>query len=225
MTDYIIKDIQQVAGYLPAGILCGLAAVAIYLIYVKWIQKNERRETAGTGANLRNSLIWFLLAVYMTFMFITVFLSREPGSRQGIDMKLFGTWGETPQAHAFVIENILLFVPFGILYPAAVSARRGTPKAGIRNCADKPDFIGDGFVSASETDIKIELRRKVGWEKFTVPWGFLISVGIEMVQLITERGYCQLDDVVMNTFGSLIGYIIFLTAAMVMGRRRKDMEE
>ena len=108
MTDYIIKDIQQVAGYLPAGILCGLAAVAIYLIYVKWIQKNERRETAGTGAHLRNSLIWFLLAVYMTFMFITVFLSREPGSRQGIDMKLFGTWGETPQAHAFVIENILL---------------------------------------------------------------------------------------------------------------------
>ena len=40
-------------------------------------------------------------------------------------------------------------------------------------------------------------------------WGFLISVGIETVQLITERGYCQLDDVVMNTLGALVGYVVF----------------
>ena len=135
----------------------------------------------SAGTHIWNSMVWFLLGVYLAVMFVTVFLSREPGSRQGIDMTLFGTWGETPQAHAFVIENILLFVPFGILYPLAVST----------------------------TDRKPDLRKKIGWEKFTVLLGFLISVGIETVQLITERGYCQLDDVVMNTLGALVGYVVF----------------
>ena len=29
---------------------------------------------------------------------------------------------------------------------------------------------------------------------------------IEGMQLVTERGYCQLDDVVMNTLGGCLGY-------------------
>ena len=36
----------------------------------------------------------------------TAFFSREPGSRKQIDLNLFGTWGETPVAHAYFIENI-----------------------------------------------------------------------------------------------------------------------
>ena len=188
MFDYIVKDVMEVVGYLPIGILCGILAVAIYLVCV-WHAGRKRHldihlsdgssekddndvpAVTSAGTHIWNSMVWFLLGVYLAVMFVTVFLSREPGSRQGIDMTLFGTWGETPQAHAFVIENILLFVPFG-------------------------------------------------WKKFTVLWGFLISVGIETVQLITERGYCQLDDVVMNTLGALVGYAIFaLTKIMFAGKR------
>lgn len=198
MFDYIVKDVMEVVGYLPIGILCGILAVAIYLVCV-WhagrkrhldihlpdgsseMAENNVPDKVSTGIHIWNSMVWFLLGVYLAVMFVTVFLSREPGSRQGIDMTLFGTWGETPQAHAFVIENILLFVPFGILYPLAVSA----------------------------TDRKSDLSKKIDWEKFTVLWGFLISVGIETVQLMTERGYCQLDDVVMNTLGALVGYVVF----------------
>lgn len=120
--------------------------------------------------------------------------SREPGSRQGIDITLFQTWGVTPQEHAFVIENILLFVPFGVLFPLAV--------AGSKN--------GDG-------------RAVDRLSKCTVLFGFLCSVCIETVQLITERGYCQLDDVVMNTLGSLAGYIIFLIIKKM--KNIKKMEE
>ena len=30
-----------------------------------------------------------------------------------MDLRLFGTWGETPIAHAYFIENIIMFIPFG----------------------------------------------------------------------------------------------------------------
>ena len=39
--------------------------------------------------------------------------------------------------------------------------------------------------------------------------GFLCSCGIELSQLITQRGYCQLDDVVTNTVGMLVGWGIW----------------
>lgn len=180
MINFIIKDIMEVAGYLPIGILSGILVVVLYVICILCLERKNRKKNR-LSVHVRNSVVWFILSVYIAVMFVTVFLSRESGSRQGIDMTLFGTWGETPQAHAFVIENILLFVPFGILYPLAVST----------------------------TDRKPDLRKKIGWEKFTVLLGFLISVGIETVQLITERGYCQLDDVVMNTLGALVGYVVF----------------
>lgn len=179
MFELIIKDIMEVAGYLPTGIVCGCIAVVVYLMYtMSSVRKKVRPERY-----VRRSIVWFLLVVYLAVMVATVFLSREPGSRQGVDMTLFQTWGVTPQEHAFVIENILLFVPFGVLFPMAVE---GSQNGGSRM-----------------TD---RLSR------CTVVFGFLCSVCIETVQLITERGYCQLDDVVMNTLGSLVGYIIFLIA-------------
>lgn len=51
-----------------------------------------------------------------------------------------------------------------------------------------------------------ERMRKV---RFCVFIGFLCSCGIELSQLITQRGYCQLDDVVTNTVGMLVGWGIW----------------
>ena len=101
----------------------------------------------------------------------TAFFSREPGSRQQIDLNLFGTWGQTAIAHAYFIENIIMFIPFGLLAPMV-----------------------------------FERMRKV---RFCVFIGFLCSCGIELSQLITQRGYCQLDDVVTNTVGMLVGWGIW----------------
>ena len=39
--------------------------------------------------------------------------------------------------------------------------------------------------------------------------GILASVVIEVTQLITRLGWCDLEDVVNNTFGSLIGYGLY----------------
>ena len=36
-----------------------------------------------------------------------------------------------------------------------------------------------------------------------------MSLGIELIQFMTERGFFQLDDVVMNVLGTIIGFIIW----------------
>ena len=88
-----------------------------------------------------------------------------------IDLHLFGTWGQTAIAHAYFMENIIMFIPFGVLVPMVFKRMRN-----LRFCV----FVG-----------------------------FVCSCGIELSQLITQRGYCQLDDVVTNTAGMLIGWIIW----------------
>ena len=69
------------------------------------------------------------------------------------------------------VENIIMFIPFGLLAPMV-----------------------------------FKRMRKV---RFCVFIGFLCSCGIELSQLITQRGYCQLDDVVTNTVGMLVGWGIW----------------
>ena len=196
MINFIIKDIMEVAGYLPIGILCGILVVVLYVICILCLERKNRKKNR-LSVHVRNSVVWFILSVYIAVMSVTVFLSREPGSRQGIDMTLFGTWGITPQAHAFVIENVLLFVPFGILCPFAVTPTGRT----------SDDTRSRGRIAS----------------RFTVLLGFIISVGIETVQFLTERGYCQLDDIVMNTLGSLVGYMIFLVIDRIF--RGNDSDE
>ncbi len=58
---------------------------------------------------------------------------------------------------------------------------------------------------------------------FTIPVGALISAAIEYTQLVTGRGYCQLDDFVTNTAGAAIGFFIYLILyAGVAGMEKKD---
>ena len=48
-----------------------------------------------------------------------------------------------------------------------------------------------------------------------------ISVTIELLQLITKRGACNIDDVIHNTLGGIIGYGLFLLCYMVIRRIKK----
>lgn len=52
-------------------------------------------------------------------------------------------------------------------------------------------------------------KKKTAW---TIPVGFLCSVAIEYCQLRTGRGFCQLDDVIMNTLGAVIGFLCWKIA-------------
>lgn len=65
---------------------------------------------------------------------------------------------------------------------------------------------------------------------FSRKWGLfqIVSVScftsglIELLQLITKLGSCDVDDIIMNTLGGLLGYILFLICNRIYrGTRRK----
>jgi glycopeptide antibiotics resistance protein len=53
----------------------------------------------------------------------------------------------------------------------------------------------------------------------TVFCGFLFSFGIESMQYITGRGLTELDDMINNTFGAIIGYILFAGTSFLLKRQ------
>lgn len=42
----------------------------------------------------------------------------------------------------------------------------------------------------------------------TILFGFSLSVLVELIQLVLHKGYFSIDDMILNTFGSAIGFTI-----------------
>jgi hypothetical protein len=110
-------------------------------------------------------------SMYVAIILCITFLSRETGSRQGIDLKLGATWGINERNNAYVIENVLLFIPLGFICPWSFKKFRNPLRC-----------IGAGFI---------------------------MSLFIETIQLITGRGYFQIDDIITNTMGMAVGYVVY----------------
>lgn len=184
--DYISEDMLQAAAYIPFGILMGVIWLAAVRLFWKTGWKWNQGEEPAADRGRKRTWAWFFIIVYVTVLLELAFFSREPGSRTGIDLELFETWGTTMRSHSYFIENIAMFIPFGILFPmGSRSLRKGT---------------------------------------YCVAAGFAFSTCLELAQLITSRGYCQLDDVLTNTAGAWIGWLIFQAAAersSSFGRQRK----
>ncbi len=161
MIQYIIKDMVSMARYIPFGLLLGIPAGVIFSgILARGRKKGEVSPVPIIVFN-----------IYAALMMSITYLSRENGSRIGLDLELFSTWGINTRNNAYVVENILLFVPYGFLCCWAFP--------GVRK------FFRCTLVGA------------------------LTSLGIEILQLATGRGYFQIDDILTNTIGAMLGYILF----------------
>ena len=88
-----------------------------------------------------------------------------------------------------IIGNILLFVPFGILFPF-ISQKEGFKKG-------KNFFV-------------------------TLLVSLLFCVLIEGIQLITKVGVFDIDDIIMNTTGAVIGYILYRITFGYENKRLKN---
>ncbi len=186
MFPVIIKDIGNVCIYLPQALCaCGIYAVCYGLTMLVTGALAERPQKSGKVLKrlyrwLKN--FWHFLGsslfiLYGWMLVMIVFFCREPGSRIGTNLQIMGTWGTTMQDHAWVIENIFLFLPFGFLFPVWLP------------------------------------KKKTAW---AIPAGFFCSAAIEYCQLRTGRGFCQLDDVIMNTLGAVIGFLCWKIAHSVL---------
>ncbi|HBE87441.1 MAG TPA: hypothetical protein DDW53_22010 [Lachnoclostridium sp.] len=57
-----------------------------------------------------------------------------------------------------------------------------------------------------------------------MPLGFFFSVSLEYAQFLSQRGHMQVDDVVMNVIGTIIGYLFFVSIKLLR-RLNKYLKE
>lgn len=162
MIKYIIKDIAGVLRYLPYGLAAGIVVVII-LSGVNQIRVRKNKSPFCVPA-ITGYIMYLVVLLFITF------LSREDSSRKTLDLELFSSWGINNRNNAFVVENILLFVPYGFLSAWVIK----------------------------------EVRNVIACTML----GAATSLLIEWMQLLTGRGIFQIDDVITNTIGTTIGYLI-----------------
>ncbi len=163
----IMSDIQGMTKYIHIGASIALVYGVLYLIYVIFckITKRERKLSAWHAISV------FALLIYLTAILFIVFMSREAGQYEGVNLHLWSSWGITTRRKALFIENIIMFIPMGMLLPSAFKMFRN-PFVCIFSCA-------------------------------------VMSCFIEQTQFIFKLGFAELDDVVTNTLGGAIGWIIW----------------
>lgn len=177
MIEYIYSDLSRAVRYLPYGLALGVPVA----VTVVWLINRQRRKRG------KEPLSWVpvvIFGIYFAVLLVITFLSRESGSRRGvIDMDLFSTWGINDRNNAFVVENVLLFIPYGFL------------------CS-------------------WNFRWAKKFWKCTL-FGAFTSFEIEFLQLVTRRGFFQIDDILTNVLGTIIGWLLFRVIVFLFRPRQK----
>lgn len=178
----IAQDIIEPLLYLPQGLKYS-AILIVVLILINGLWYQFRR------CLLISPLKVFCLGLFVSYMYTLLqqtYFSRPPGSRNTVSLILGETWQGSVRSRAYVIENILMMIPFGFLLPNILK-----PAESIFCC---------------------------------IPLGFFFSVSLEYAQFLSQRGHMQVDDVVMNVIGMIIGYLFFVSIKLLR-RLNKFLKE
>ena len=89
-----------------------------------------------------------------------------------------------------LVGNVVVFMPFGFLVPVMYREQR-------------KDVVYRGHYFRSML--------------FVLLLGFLFSLVIEFIQLVTKVGCFDVDDLLLNTSGVLLGYIIYYISKKLIG--------
>ncbi len=166
----VVMQIKSAFAYLPAGCTYAAGITGFLLVLC-----------AGWKFYLHKKiprLFWwrflagFFYIVYMYCVLQLTIFSREPGNYGAVDWRFLVRWNENDAQKAFLLANIIMFIPFGVLLPMF--------------CKTMSHIL------------------------IVLPLAVICSISIEALQLKYQLGLCQLDDVVANSAGFLIGYLIFL---------------
>lgn len=169
----IAQDILEPLLYLPKGLIYG-AILILVLILINGLWYRFKRCLLISPITV---ICLGLFVAYMYTLLQQTYFSRPPGSRNTVSLIFGETWQGSVQSKAYVIENILMMIPFGVLLPKLLK-----PAESIFCC---------------------------------IPLGFFFSVSLEYAQFLSQRGHMQVDDVVMNVIGTIIGYLFFVSIKLL----------
>lgn len=108
----IIKNIiKYFKVYIYTGIIIGVI-VSIFVFCIKsFCEKLYLGKIKIEIYKFVHSIMYGILALYLYFVIAITLLSRTRGSNSIINLKLFSTFCD----RIFIYENIILFVPLGVL--------------------------------------------------------------------------------------------------------------
>lgn len=158
MHSYFLKSICL-------GLVCASAMLLILTVLkrIDTVDRSEHRVVIKTVA-------FFLWIVYGYMVLGITFLCRAPIFGRQLSLVPFSTPTGNTRLMAYQVENILMFIPYGILMPILLSACRK-------------------------------------WYLCLLT-GVISSICIETLQYMTMRGKAQIDDVLLNSAGMMIGWAI-----------------
>lgn len=108
-------QLQDALRYLPTGcIYAVLITVCIFIGMLLWKLVLHKKISPFNWLKL---IPLFPLAAYLYCVLQLTILSRTQGNFGGVDMRFLARWNESNEQKAFLIANILMFIPLGILLP------------------------------------------------------------------------------------------------------------
>lgn len=159
--------------YLESFVLVLLSFVYLYL--------GARSDEKGEDNPKKFRILCIaVFVVYIAVLLSMALFERPLGSKRYLDLTPFVSYRRILTCYACldvykqIIDNILVFVPFGMLFPRVIG-----------KAASKSTFA----LSAAA--------------------GCAMSLLIEASQYIFGLGYSEIDDVINNTFGCIIGIGVF----------------
>lgn len=115
MKALIFEDFKEfIFAYGLSGILFGAGIVLIYLL-ILWSVKKFLNPQLKIKASLLPVI--YIFSVYCYLVLEIAYFSREPGSRSRADLMIGATFQNTPRAISYIIENVIMMIPLGVLVP------------------------------------------------------------------------------------------------------------
>lgn len=99
--------------YLPKGLICSAILISV-LILVNGLWYSSK------GYLLISPIKIIYLGLFVAYIYTLLqqtYFSRHPGSRSTVSLILGETWQGSIRSKAYVIENILMMIPFGVILP------------------------------------------------------------------------------------------------------------
>lgn len=130
-------------------------------------------------------ILWIVMAVYLIFLFYFLFFSEAMGRKTGVGNYRY---------------NLILFKEIGRFFTYWETV--GFLAAFLNIGGNVIAFVPFGCLMATL------LNPKEKWYVVAL-FSLELSVCVELVQLCTKLGCFDVDDLLLNTVGGFIGYIIY----------------
>lgn len=146
-----------------------LAVLAfIMLAAMLWFLLSNSREL--------NHIAFSVFLIYLAVLLFATIFSRSDVHNTTIQLNTLDSLPLAMRTHTIepmrhMLDNMLLFVPLGILLPA--------------------------------------MHKKLDSWLYALLNGAMLSTAIETTQLLASIGICDVDDILANTVGSMLGYLLY----------------